>query len=243
MRTLARRIIAAAPIVILGLNACLPYTVGSTARTVAPHETERSSTWYFIPNAVKVPGDSVSGPLAGSNVQWRHGLDARSEVGLRAMPGGVAVDYKRRFDDDASGTRTAFAYSAGGGIVNGGEHAMIQASLIASGREDASLIPYGGLHAIHVMPISPHAVSDRPTIGAFAGVQLGDEHFTIRPELGVFYDHSALGLRRGDLILVPAVTLRRGTKRARHRREIARPRPVSPATPRITPPPIFNRER
>ena len=131
------------------------------------------------------------------------------------MPGGVAVDYKRRLDDDLTGTRTAFAYSLGGGIVNGGEHMMLQATLIASGREDASLIPYGGLRAIHVLPITQGAVSDRPTIGMFGGLELGDAQFTIRPELGVFYDHSALGLRRGDVIFVPAVTLKRGNRHDR----------------------------
>lgn len=244
MRTLLRRIAAAAsPIVVLGLNACLPYTVGSTARTVPAHETTRSTSWYYIPNAIKIPGDSVAGPLAGTNFEYRHGLDGRSDVGLRLMPGGVSVDYKRRLDDDRTGTRTAFSYAAGGGIVNGGEHAMIQGTLIASGREDASVVPYGGLRAIHVLPISEGAVSDKPTIGVFGGIQLGDAHFTIRPELGVFYDRSALGLRRGDLIVVPAVTLRRGRRRDHsadaesERRARAATSPSHASDPRRTPAP------
>lgn len=192
---------------------CLPYTVGSTARTVAAHETTRSTSWYFIPNAVKLPEDSIAGPLAGTTLQFRHGLDARSDLGLLVLPGGVAADYKRRFDD-GDGSR-ALAYIVGGGIVNGGAHFMMQATLVASGREDATLAPYGGLRAIHVLPISEGAVRDRPTIGAFGGVEIGDAEFTIRPELGVYYDRSALGLRRGDLILVPAITLARGRRPAR----------------------------
>jgi hypothetical protein len=213
MRSLARRIAAASPIVVLALNACLPYTVGSTARTVPAHETTRSTSWYYIPNAIRIPGDSVAGPLAGSNFEYRHGIDQRSDFGLRLMPAGVGLDYKRRIDNDLTGTRTALAWSAGGGIVNGGEHLMLQATLIASGREDVPFVPYGGLRAIHVLPISQGAVTDQPTAGGFVGFQFGDDGFTVRPELGIYYDHSALGLRRGDLILVPAVTLKRGPRR------------------------------
>jgi hypothetical protein len=236
-----RRLIIACPLVLLAVNACLPYTVGSTARTVTPHQTSSSTSWYYIPNAMKLPEDSIAAPLAGSNLEFRHGLDARSDVGFRLLPGGVAADYKHRIDSDVTGTKTAFAYMAGAGIVNGGEHFMMQGTLIASGREDAAVVPYGGLRAIHVLPITQGAVSDKPTIGVFGGVQIGDEHFTIRPELGVFYDRSALGLRRGDLILVPAVTLRRG-RRERGLRTQARPEPVSPAAvrdPRRTPVPIY----
>lgn len=231
MRRFTSRIAAVSPAILLTLSACLPYTVGSTARTVAPHETTRSTSWYYIPSAVKMPGDSLAVPLYGSNFEYRHGLDLRSDVGLRLLPGGVAVDYKRRLDADVTGTRTALSYIAGGGIVNGGEHFMMLGTLVASGREDASVVPYGGLRAIHVLPISQGAVTDKPTIGMFGGVQLGDAQFTIRPELGVFYDRSALGLRRGDLIFVPAVTLKRGPRRDRGARLDRRPRPVSPALP------------
>ena len=244
MRSLVRRIVAASPAILLTLNACLPYTVGSTARTVPAHETTRSTQWYYIPKAVRVPGDSNAGPLAGTNFEFRHGLDSRRDVGVLLMPAsGVAVDFKQRIDDDLTGTRTAISYSIGGGIVNGGEHVMMQATLIASGRVDASLVPYGGLRAIHVLPIAQGAVSDKPTIGAFGGFELGDADFTIRPELGVFYDHSALGLRRGDVIFVPALTLKRGRRHDRLGNDATRrPAPVSPALPadpRGTPTPIY----
>ncbi len=220
----SRRIAPAAALLLTLGSGCLPYTVGSTARTVAPHETTRSTSWYFIPNAVKLPEDSVAGPLAGTNVQFRHGLDERSDFGLIILPGGVAADYKRRID--APGARTAVSYILGGGIVNGGEHMMLQASLVASGAEEGTLVPYGGLRAIHVLPISSEAVHDRPTIGAFGGFQIGDADFTIRPELGVFYDHSALGLRRGDIIFVPAITLARGRRSDRVAASRVAPRPA-----------------
>jgi hypothetical protein len=244
MPSLIRRIAAVSPFVVLGLNACLPYTVGSTARTVPAHETTRMTSWYYIPSAVKEPGDTIAVPLAGSDVEFRHGLDARSDLGVRILPGGVAADYKRRFDADASGTGTALAWSVGGGFVNGGEHMMVQATLIASGREDVTIAPYGGLRAIHVLPISEGAVSDRPTLGGFFGAQIGDGDFIVRPELGVYYDHSALGVRSRDVIFVPAITLKRATRGERLSREPRqnRPRPVvspsRPADPRRTPAPI-----
>ena len=231
MHALIRRIVAATPVLFVASTACLPYTVGSTAQTVPALQTTRSTSWYFIPNAIKVPGDSIAGPLAGTNLEYRRGLDARSDFGLRLLPGGATADYKRRLNSDLSGSGTAFAYSAGGGIVNAGEHLLLQATLIASGREDASLVPYGGVRAMHVVPISQGAVTDKPTLGVFGGVQIGDAEFAIRPELGVFYDHSALGLRSSDLIFVPAITLRRAPRR--HRNEAAPRRgPLGASEPR-----------
>ena len=65
----------------------------------------------------------------------------------------------------------------------------------------------------------------------FGGVQIGDTEFAIRPELGVFYDHSALGLRSSDIIFVPAITLRRAPRR--HRAEASpRRRPLAVNEPR-----------
>jgi hypothetical protein len=234
-----RRFLTASPFVLLAVNACLPYTVGTTARTVEPHQTTSSTSWYYIPSAVKMPDDSIAAPLGGTNLEFRHGLDSRSDVGFRLLPGGISADYKRRLDSDVTGTRTAFSYSVGGGIVNWGEHLMMQGTLIASGREDGAAVPYGGLRAIHVLPITQGAVHDKPTIGVFGGLQLGDEHFTIRPELGVFYDRSALGVRRGDLIFVPAVTLKRGKREHRSRSVAPATSPGAARDPRRSPVPIF----
>lgn len=243
MPSLFRRIAAVSPFVILGLNACLPYTVGSTARTVPAHETTRMTSWYYIPSALKKPGDTIAVPLAGSDLEFRHGLDARSDIGFRLLPGGVSADYKRRFDNDDTGIGTALAWSVGGGIVNGGEHMMMQTTLIASGREDVRIAPYGGLRAMHVLPISEGAVSDRPTLGGFVGAQIGDRDFIIRPELGVYYDHSALSVRSRDVIFVPAITLKRGSRHQEQIRERSRPQPMAspsgPSDPRRTPVPIF----
>ena len=208
-----RRLALVVSIVLLPLTACLPYTVGTSAQTVPANETTHSASYYFMPNAVKEPGDSVAAPLSGVDYEWRHGLDARSDIAFRLLPGGATTSYKRRFSADTSHAGSARAFSVGAGIVNGGEHFLMEATLMASGREDGPLNPYYGIRAMHVIPMSQGAVSDRPTIGAFGGVQIGNKWFSVRPELGVFYDHSALGVRSSDVLLVPALTVMRGRNR------------------------------
>lgn len=191
-------------------TACIPYTVGSTAQTVPAHETRRMSSVYFIPNAVREPGDSVGAPMVGADIELRHGLDARSDVGLRLVPAGVVVNYKRRLGLDTSHSRSATAVMTGAGVVNAGEHAHLEATLIRSGRHGGTITPYGGVRAMQVVPITRGAVHDSPTVGLFGGLRIGDASFTIIPELGVFYDRSALELRSADIIVVPAVTVERG---------------------------------
>jgi hypothetical protein len=212
------RLAVAVSIVLLPLTACLPYTVGTSAQTVPANESTHSASYYFMPNAVKEPGDTVAAPLSGVDYEWRHGLDARSDLAFRLLPGGATTSYKRRFSADTSHAGSARAFSVGAGIVNGGEHFLMEATLMASGREDGPLNPYYGIRAMHVIPMSQGAVSDQPTIGAFGGVQIGNKWFSVRPELGVFYDHSALGVRSGDVLLVPALTVMRGRNRDDHAR-------------------------
>lgn len=198
---------------LLGATGCLPYTVGSTAQTVPTSQTSSAGTWYFIPNAVRHDGDTLGIPLAGFDEEFRHGIDERSDIGFRITAGsGAVINYKHRFVDYGTGS-PALAYMVGAGVVNFGEHLHFEGSLIASGDEQAAIMPYGGLRVMQVMPIASGAVNDSPTMGAFGGLQLGDPSFTIRPELGVFYDHSALGLRSRNVIFVPAVTFARGRRR------------------------------
>lgn len=219
MRSLARLILPA----LLASTACLPYTVGSTAQTVPTGKTVSGTTWYFIPNAVKEPGDTIAHPLAGVDREWRHGLDARSDVGLRLTSGaGVVVNYKQRVRDAEAGG-PALAYMLGTGIVNAGQHAHFEATLIASGNEASEMTPYGGVRAMQVVPITEGARRDDPSLGVFGGVSIGDASFTLRPELAIYYDRSTLGLRKSSFIVVPAVTMSRGRSRTDHQ-EAASPR-------------------
>ena len=213
MPAFPRRAALAALLILPALTACLPYTVGTSAQTVPANETTHSTSYYFVPNAFTSPDDSVAAPMGGVDYEWRHGLDARSDVAFRLLPGGVTTNYKRRIGADTSHRSGARAFSIGGGIVNWGEHALIEGTLMASGREDAAFTPYGGVRVMQTIPITSGAVSDRPTIGVFGGMQIGNQSFSIRPELGVFYDHSALGLRKNEVIVVPAFTLMRERRR------------------------------
>jgi hypothetical protein len=237
MPAFPRRVAVAALLVLPSFTACLPYTVGTTAQTVPANETTHSTSYYFVPNAFKSPDDSVGAPMAGADYEWRHGLDARSDVAVRLLPGGATTSYKRRIGADTSHRSGARAFSIGGGIVNWGEHALIEGTLMASGREDANITPYGGVRAMQTIPITSGAVSDRPTIGAFGGLQIGTQWFSARPELGVFYDHSALGMRQSNVIFVPAVTLMRGRRREDSYSDATSRRPRSlpglPGLPRL----------
>ena len=236
MPAFTRRAALVALLAMPSFTACLPYTVDTTAQTVPANETTHSTSYYVVPNAFTSSDDSVGAPMPGVDYEWRHGLDARSDVAVRLLPGGATTSYKRRLGADTSHRAGARAFSIGGGIVNWGEHALIEATLMASGREDANMTPYGGLRAMQTIPITSGAVSDRPTIGAFGGVQLGTRWFSARPELGVFYDHSALGVRQRDVIFVPAITLMRGRRQESYADATPRqPRslPRLPSLPRL----------
>ena len=190
---------------------CIPYAVGSTARTVPAGDHVRTTTAFVIPNGVEDKGDSVAATIPGLDSEMRFGIDNRSDWGVRVPSwSGVVVNYKRRLDAvpaaAAADTGVALSLMTGGGLVNWGQHAHFELSLLASGREDRKAVPYGGLRVMQVVPLNSAAPSDRPTAGAFLGWRIGSRTLGVAPELGVFYDHSALHIRRGDVVIVPSVT-------------------------------------
>jgi hypothetical protein len=206
----------------LGLTTgCLPYTVGSTAQTVPAGETVRSSIVYYIPDAIDLKGDSVAGPMRGSDLELRYGLGEKSDLGFRVPGGSGAVfTYKRRLTQSAAPESSAVAIMAGGGFVNFGEHAETELTLLASGRQSSDVLtPYGGLRVMQVFPLSRTAVHDTPTAGGFIGMRLQLGDIDVSPELGVYYDHSALGLRSRNYIVVPGVSVSPRRSRPPHRAE------------------------
>ena len=227
---------------LLSLAGCLPYTVGTTAATVERGETTRTISHYFIPDAVELLGDSVSSALYGMDMEVRYGLDDRSDVGVRIPSGsGLVVNYKRRLGAPYTKGASGLAFVSGAGIVNWGEHAHLEASLLASGRESARATVYGGLRVMQVIPISSGAPHDSPTAGGFLGVRIGTADRGFSPEIGVFYDRSTLDLRRTSVIFVPAVSFHGDILRGFGRGERGgggepthRPRPIprSPGWPR-----------
>jgi len=189
-------------------GACTPYTVASTARTVPQGQHTRSTVFYVVPAGAQSVNDSSNTAMPGFDLEQRFGLDDRSDIGIRIPTiSGAIVTYKRRLtgiaDRDAGGT----AIMLGAGFVNGGQHAHGEVTLITSGREGGQITPYGGMRALQVLPLSSIAVSDSPTIGGFGGMRIGQPDAGVSLELGVFYDRSALKLRRGDLVVVPAITV------------------------------------
>ena len=196
------------------LGACLPYTVGSTARTVPAGERRQTGIIYMIPHAVDILGDSVGAPMRGSDVEIRFGLDERSDVGLRIPSySGAVVTYKRRLAGSPEPTGAALAVMAGGGFVNWGEHGEFELTLLASGKSSGVFTPYGGARIMQVAPLSRGAVHDSPTAGGFIGLRLNFGDLMVGPELGVYHDRSALGLRRASYIVVPGVSFTRNRTR------------------------------
>ncbi|HEU0013805.1 MAG TPA: hypothetical protein VFQ45_08980 [Longimicrobium sp.] len=200
------RTLLVAPALLLS-GACIPYTTGTTATPVAEGTLVPNSAIYFVPGGMEnFNGDSAGASIIGMDVEIRYGIDARSDIGVR-FPGfsGVVLNYKRRVDGGPA-EGPAVALLLGTGVVNAGEHFELEASLLASGRPNEDITPYGGLKTIVVIPAIAEAVRDEPSVGVFAGLRLGTERLGMSPEVAVFYDPSALGLRDGNWIVVPSVT-------------------------------------
>ena len=187
---------------------CLPYTVGSTAQTVPAGQTTRAAIVYYIPDAIDLSGDSVSSPMRGTDLEVRYGLDDKSDLGFRIPAySGAVFTYKRRLAGTSAPESAAMSVMAGGGFVNWGEHAETELTLLASGRGSGVMTPYGGLRVMQVLPMSRNAVHDTPTAGGFVGMRLRFGDVDVSPELGVYHDRSALGVRSTSYIIVPGVSL------------------------------------
>jgi hypothetical protein len=187
---------------------CIPLTVGSTAQPVPVGTTVHSMSMYVVPNSVDDSVDKRSFPRYGVDPEVRFGLDDRSDIGVRAPSfSGIVANYKRRLNGVSQAPGAATAIMVGGGLVNWGDHLHLEATLITSAEDNDRFTPYGGLRAMQVIPINKGAVHDSPTLGGFFGARIGSLKAGISPELGVFYDHSALRIRKGNILFVPAITI------------------------------------
>ena len=196
----------AAPALLLS-GACIPYATGTTAAPTPRGEVVPSLSVYFIPGGAENLVDSAGGSLIGIDAEVRTGLTAESDLGVR-VPGasGLVVTWKRRLRPLPDPAAPSTAVMLGAGVVNAGDHAHLEASLLWSGRQAEELTPYAGVKVMQVIPMHPQAVSDAPTVGAFAGLRIGRETLGISPEIAVFHDRSALGLRDRAWIVVPSFT-------------------------------------
>jgi len=187
---------------------CIPLTVGSTAQPVPVGTTVQTTSVYIVPSSFDDTLNNRSYPRYGVDPEIRFGLDERSDIGVRFPSfSGVVANYKRRLNGLSGDPGFATAVMLGGGIVNWGDHLHLEATYIASAADNDRFTPYGGLRAMQVIPISKGAVHDSPTLGGFVGTRIGSRTAGISPELGVFYDHSALRIRKGNVLFVPAITV------------------------------------
>lgn len=195
-------------------SGCIPYTAATTAHPVNEADSPSASTTaYVVPNGLDLLRDSTafsdSGDEAfmGFDTEVRFRIDEASDIGIRIPTfSGFIVNYKRRL---AGADTSAFALAGmvGGGFVNVGQHAHVEATLIASGVEAATVTPYGGVRAMQVVPLSTTAVSDSPTIGGFFGLRIGSMDLGVTSELGVYYDEPALGISADrNVLFVPSLT-------------------------------------
>ncbi len=194
----------------VSLGGCVPYAVGSTARTVSPREVEPSVVLQVASGRRDVERGDEPG-RAGFSVgnEARLGLDERSDIGVRIVGlGSVTASYKRRLTGPVGGD-AGTALLVGAGIV-GLSHLHAEATLIVSGGPidpERRITPYGGLRVQDLTPFGNDALDSSPAFGAFVGGRFGWPDLAVSPEIGVFYSPSPLNFD-DDVIIVPSVTVR-----------------------------------
>ena len=193
------------------LAGCVPYTVGSTAATVAPREVEPRVVAQVTSARRNLDRDDDGEGGVGLTVgnEARLGLDERSDVGFQILGlGSITATYKRRLSGDVGGDE-GLALLVGGGVV-GTSHLHAEATLVASpGPIDAArrVVPYGGVRVQDLTPFADDALDTAPAFGVFAGGRFGWPDLALSPELGLFYSPSPF--RGGsDLVVVPSITVR-----------------------------------
>lgn len=213
--SLMRRLVIAAAIasLLMLLTGCISYTVGQGAETTPISERTSSSSINWIPGTLDdAPGAKrVRRPSVDSEI--RIGLDDRTDIGFRiATYSGFMVAWKRQLTradtSHVPENRMRTALMLGAGILNVGEHAGVEATLIASGPWSAVGQVYGALRAIQVAPLTSTARHDDPVAGISLGYLFGDRTSSMGPELGVYYDRSVLGLNTNRILIIPSLVVR-----------------------------------
>ena len=144
---------AGAALSIIYTTGCIPLTVGSTAQPVPVGTTVHSMSMYVVPNSVDDSVNNRSFPRYGIDPEVRFGLDDRSDIGVRTPSfSGIVANYKRRLNGVSQAPGAATAMMVGGGLVNWGDHAHLEATLITSAEDNDRFTPYSGIRAMQVIP-------------------------------------------------------------------------------------------
>ena len=197
------------------LTGCISYTVGMGAETTPVGERSTTSSVNVVPGTIKDMSNTVPTRRPSIDTDIRFGIDERTDIGFRvATYSGFMLTWKRQLSAvDSTSTpenRRRTALMLGGGLLNLGEHAGFEATLITSGKWTSAGQWYGALRAIQVVPLSREAPQDDPVVGFSIGHLFGDRNKSIGPEIGVYYDRSVLGLNTNRIIVVPSIVIRRG---------------------------------
>ncbi len=202
--------LAALVLLAVGFGGCVPYSVGATAATVAPRETEPSVTLQVASGRRDLDRDD--GPKGGGLMlanEARLGLDERSDIGVRLVGlGSLTATYKRRLTGPVGGD-AGTSLLIGAGVI-GASHLHLEATLITSPGPlpgAARVVPYGAVRLQDLTPFSDDALATQPALGLVVGGRFGWPDLAVSPEIGLFYSPSPL---RGadDVIVVPSVTVR-----------------------------------
>lgn len=192
---------------------CISYTVGQGAETTAPGERSYSSSMNLVPGTLSNSDSSASTrrPSVDSDIRW--GVDDRTDIGFRiATYSGFMLTWKRQLTradtSSAPENRMRTALMLGGGLLNAGEHAGLEMTLITSSKWSSAGQWYAAARAIQVFPITNSARSDDPVAGVAFGHLFGDRDKSIGPEIGVYYDRSTLGLNRNRILVIPSLVVR-----------------------------------
>lgn len=209
MRILPLVRLLATPLLAL-LTGCISYTVGQGAETAPVGERTSGTSVNMVPGTLD---DSLPTRRPSVDNEVRFGIDDRTDIGFRvATWSGFMVTWKHQLTraDTAAHVenRARTSIMLGGGLLNMGEHAGLEATLIRSGRWTRSGQLYGAIRATQVLPLTRTAREDDPVIGASIGYLLGDREYSIGPELGVYYDRSVLGLNSSRILVIPSVVVR-----------------------------------
>lgn len=198
---------------LLAITACTPYAVHTSARPLARGEGSSSLVFTVVPNGMRTDETSAIG-VPSLDVDSRMGVSDRADVGVRinSVSGAIAT-YRYRLDGESMRPDAATAVMLGAGVVNLGFHAHAEATLIHSGREDRNIVPYGGVRVVQIAPLNREAPHDQPAAGVFTGARFGAAAHRIGIEVGVFYDHSTLGMRNRNIVIVPSISLQRAPRR------------------------------
>jgi hypothetical protein len=192
---------------------CIPYTVGTTARPLPRDSTVRSMAFTVMPRT-GTPEGGGNGWISVDG-ESRRGIDSVSDLGIRLVSGaGIVVNYKRLLTKPRAATNVAIM--PGAGFLHLGQHAHLELTFLASrdGTTDSTtrrgerrLTPYGGIRLMQTAPLNSDALHDEAVAGAFVGVRIGSERMGVSPEIGVFYDRSAMKARTNTIVIVPALVV------------------------------------